>query len=280
VVLGFRIAASYSSSARMTQTLVRMGTFLLGLLGFRGLELLSPDHPPTVPLRPRWIANLSLGALNGVIVSAVCASCFVLAAPGVIPWPLAPLRAFSLGPWLRIPLEVAFLDLLVYLLHRSYHAVPFLWRFHAVHHSDLDLDVSSASRFHAGEVIVSSAAKVLVVVVIGISPAGLVAFEAVMLACAQLQHANIRLPQRLDTLLWRTLVPPAMHRIHHTPTRQDTDSNYGTILTAWDALFGTLRRRPGEPIARFGVEGLRPQPLGVLVLAALPFRRVEPPRMP
>ena len=111
-----------------------------------------------------------------------------------------------------------------------------------------------------------------VVVLVGISPQGLVVFEAVMLACAQFQHANVRLPVRLEAGLWWTLVPPAMHRIHHTPTQEDTNSNYGTILTVWDWLFGTLRRRPPDPMSSFGVEALRdPQSLGIIRLLVLPF---------
>jgi hypothetical protein len=92
------------------------------------------------------------------------------------------------------------------------------------------------------------------------------------LACAQFLHANVRLPGRLESGLWWTFVPPAMHRIHHTPTREDTNSNYGTILTVWDWLLGTLRRRPPGPKPSFGVETLRdPRSLGAMRLLVLPF---------
>jgi sterol desaturase/sphingolipid hydroxylase (fatty acid hydroxylase superfamily) len=143
-----------------------------------------------------------------------------------------------------------------------------------VHHTDLDLDVSSASRFHTGEVLVASIVKLGLVVVLGIAPLGLVVFEVVMLACAQFQHANIRIPATLESLLWRAIVPPAMHRIHHTPIRADTDSNFGTILTLWDSLFGTFHRRAPDPVASFGVPEMRePARLGLVSLAVLPFRR-------
>jgi sterol desaturase/sphingolipid hydroxylase (fatty acid hydroxylase superfamily) len=178
----------------------------------------------------------------------------------------------------RIPIDVLLLDLLVYLLHRAYHVVPFLWRLHLVHHTDLDLDVSSASRFHAGEVLVSSLVKLAAVAFLGISPAGLVTFEALMLFCAQLQHANIRVPRRVEDVLWGTFVPPAMHRIHHTPTAADTNSNFGTILTLWDRLLGTLRRRPATAPPAFGVSEERDEKdLGRLfVLLLLPFRTGRP----
>lgn len=256
----------------MTGSLLRFGAFVLGLLSLRGVELVAPDHPPTVPLRARWLLNLGLGAVNGGIVALACATCYLLSARSGFAAQLGFLRPLNLGAWVRIPLEIVLLDLVTYVLHRAYHEVPLLWRLHVVHHSDLDLDVSSASRFHTGEVFLSSILKVGFVLVVGISPQGLVVFETVMLACAQFQHANIRLPARLEAGLWRTLVPPAMHRIHHTPTRDDTNSNYGTILTVWDALLGTLRRHTPDPVASFGVETLRdPRQVGAARILTLPF---------
>ncbi len=256
----------------MTGSLLRLGAFVLGLLGLRGVELVAPDHPPTVPLRNRWLVNLGFGAANGIVVSLACASCYLLSTQSGLGARLGFLRGLNLSVWARVPLEIVLLDLVTYFLHRAYHVVPLLWRLHVVHHSDMDLDVSSASRFHTGEVVVSSILKIGVVVVAGISPQGLVVFEAVMLACAQFQHANIRLPGRLESGLWLALVPPAMHRIHHTPTREDTNSNYGTILTGWDRLFGTLRRRAPDPVSLFGVEALRdPRSLGITRLLVLPF---------
>lgn len=256
----------------MTGSFLRLGAFAIGLLGLRGVELVAPDHPPTASLRARWLMNLGFGAVNGIIVSFACASCYAFSARSEFTAHLGLLRTLGLSAWVRIPLEVVLLDLVTYLLHRAYHVVPLLWRLHVVHHSDLDLDVSSASRFHTGEVLVSSILKVGVVLLVGISPLGLVVFETAMLACAQFQHANIQLPGRLESGLWWTLVPPAMHRIHHTPTREDTNSNYGTILTVWDWLLGTLRRHPPDPTASFGVESLRDsQSLGVARLLMLPF---------
>jgi sterol desaturase/sphingolipid hydroxylase (fatty acid hydroxylase superfamily) len=165
------------------------------------------------------------------------------------------------------------LDLAVYLLHRAYHRVPLLWRFHSVHHSDRDLDVSSASRFHLGEVAVSGAAKLGVVQLLGISFPGLLAFEIALLLAAQFQHANLRLPRRLEAALVTVLVPPSMHRVHHHPERVSTDSNFGTLLSVWDRLLGTYR--PRSPSDReFGLEHYpEADRLGPLALFLLPFRR-------
>lgn len=265
----------------MDPSFLRSGAFLAGLVGLREIEIRWPDHLPTAPLRRRWVANLGLGLINGAVVSLLCLACFELTARGIIPASFAPFRRFPASLWVLIPAEILVLDLFTYFLHRAYHVVPLLWRLHLVHHSDLDLDVSSASRFHSGEVVLSSVLKLGFVVLIGISPAGLVVFEVVMLACAQFQHANVRVPVRIESALWRTLVPPAMHRIHHTPPLRDTNSNFGTILTAWDALFGTLNRREPLAVAVFGIPELRQsERLGILSLAVLPFRRVAADERP
>jgi sterol desaturase/sphingolipid hydroxylase (fatty acid hydroxylase superfamily) len=258
----------------MTGSSLRLVAFLAGLLGLKAVEVLEPHHPPTAPLRQRWIANLSLGLVNGSLVSLLCASCFLLTALGRMPAAFAPLPRLSSNVWVQIVVAGVLLDLLTYALHRAYHRIPFLWRFHVVHHTDLDLDVSSASRFHTGEVLISSVAKLGAVAVLGIPPAGLVIFEVAMLACAQFQHANVRIPARLEPILWRTFVPPAMHRLHHAPNRRDTDSNFGTILTLWDSLLGTFNRRAADEQVSFGIPQMRdPKVLSLGLLAVLPFRR-------
>src|SRR5260370_14948276 len=130
------------------------------------------------------------------------------------PWRVGLFELTAAPSWLRLPAEIGALDLLTYWLHRSYHRVPLLWRFHRVHHTDLDLDVSSASRFHLGEVLASSVAKLAFVALLGISYQGLVAFELVLLLAARFQHPTIAVHPRLEPLLWSTLVPPGMLRVH------------------------------------------------------------------
>ncbi len=258
----------------MPEPSFRIVAFLFGLFTLLSWELAAPDHPPAASRPRRWFANLGLAAINGGVVSLTCLLCLAVAEQRLLPWRYGLFEVTAWRPWLRWPGEIALLDLLVYGLHRLYHRVPVLWRFHRVHHSDLDLDVTSASRFHLGEVAMSAAAKLTLVLALGISPWGLVLFEAVMLSCAQFQHANIRLPAPLERALWATFVPPAMHRIHHRPRRADTDSNFGTVLVAWDRLFGTLRRRALSTDDRFGLPELREERrLGLLELLALPFRR-------
>ena len=256
----------------MTQESLRLGFFLAGLLGFAVCELVARHHDPVVPRGRRFAINLGLGAINGVITTAVCAFCYLLAESEAAPWRYGPLQWLALPVFVRLPVEVLILDLLVYFLHRAFHAQPALWRLHRVHHSDRDLDVSSASRFHIGEVMVSAVSKFSAVQLLGISPAGLVSFEVVMLLASQFEHSNVRLPAALERALWRILVPPAMHRIHHHPLRAATDSNFGTLVSVWDRAFATLRT--SSPSDReFGVPDLPDaQSLGLVALLLLPIR--------
>jgi sterol desaturase/sphingolipid hydroxylase (fatty acid hydroxylase superfamily) len=260
----------------VSQDTLRFGCFLAGLIGFVAWELVARHHHPTVPVSRRWLVNLSLGAINGLVTSVVCASCLLLASIEAAPWRYGVFNVLPAPGWLRVVLEVLLLDLVVYLLHRAFHRWPLLWRLHRVHHTDRDLDVTSASRFHAGEVVVSGVTKFTTVQLLGISPVGLITFEVFMLLSSQFQHANIRLPARVERTLWKVLVPPAMHRIHHHPLRITTDSNYGTLTSAWDRLFGTLRA--AAPSDReFGLpESPRAPPLGLVELLLLPVRHPIP----
>jgi sterol desaturase/sphingolipid hydroxylase (fatty acid hydroxylase superfamily) len=259
----------------MTPDALRFAIFLAGLVTFLSWELAAPDHAPTVPRGQRWLINLVLALINGVVVSAMCTACYALAASNALPWRQGLFESLALPRAGRLVLEVLILDLLVYFLHRLYHRLPFFWRFHKVHHTDLDLDVTSASRFHLGEVLASAIPKFAAVQLLGISPTGLVAFEVALLLAAQFQHANIQLPLFWERFLWWTFVPPAMHRVHHRPARVDSDSNFGTLITVWDRWFGTLRPVATEA-ERFGLPEFRePAALRMLTVLALPFRSTD-----
>lgn len=256
----------------MTTDTLRLALFLAGLTTLLSWELAAPDHPPTVPRGRRWAINLVLALINGVVVSTLCTACYTLAASQAFPWRAGLFERFAFPLGARLVLEIVILDFLVYFVHRLYHRLPFFWRFHQVHHTDMDLDVSTASRFHFGEVLASAIPKFAAVQLLGISPTGLVAFEIALLLTAQFQHANIRVPRAWERWLWWTFVPPAMHRIHHRPTRSDTDSNFGTLITLWDRLFGTLRLVSTEPESFGLAEFRKPTGLGMLNVLTLPFR--------
>jgi len=172
--------------------------------------------------------------------------------------------------WAALLADLLVLDFLIYWWHRANHVVPFLWRFHEIHHLDHFLDTTSAVRFHFGEVLLSALARGAFIVVLGIPLASVVAFEAVVLLAAVFHHSNLRLPPRLETALSRVIITPSIHWVHHHAVRSDTDSNYGTLFSFWDPLFGSRSRTRRTPDMPIGVERLAERPL--LELVVRPFR--------
>ncbi len=251
------------------QSVLRFAAFLAGFVSLHLWER-AAGHRPLTGRRERWVGNLGLGLVNGTVVSLACAFCLAYQAPHLA---LLNLSAVPFG--FRIAIELVLLDAATYFLHRAYHRVPVLWRLHMVHHSDEDLDVSSASRFHPGEVVLSAVLKVGIVLTLGISALGLIVFETIMLACAQFQHSNVRVSAWAERWMWRTIVPPEMHRLHHSPQVRDTDSNYGTILTLWDRVLGTLNARSRESSEPFGIAELPKPQMGFIRLVLLPFKKAH-----
>lgn len=174
------------------------------------------------------------------------------------------------GPWGFVA-DLLLLDLLIYWWHRANHAVPFLWRFHAVHHLDGFLDSTSALRFHFGEVLLSALARAGVIVLLGFPFSSVLAFEALVLAATVFHHSNLRLPAGLERALALIVVTPSIHWVHHHAVRRDTDSNYATVLSLWDKLFGSRSPSPRDPRMTIGVEGQGEE--GMAALLARPFRR-------
>jgi sterol desaturase/sphingolipid hydroxylase (fatty acid hydroxylase superfamily) len=166
--------------------------------------------------------------------------------------------------------DILLLDLWLYWWHRANHEWPLLWRFHEVHHLDETLDTTSAVRFHFGEVVLSALVRVLPIIVLDIPLASVVLFEGLVLAATLFHHSDARLPAPLEQALARVVITPGIHWVHHHARRTDTDSNYGTLLSIWDPLFGSRSRTArwhGMPI---GVERRRDRALLQLLVA--PFR--------
>lgn len=179
-----------------------------------------------------------------------------------------------------MPLAILLLDLIVYLQHVMFHAVPVLWRLHQVHHADLDFDVSTGIRFHPLEIILSMLLKCVVILILGAPPLAVLCFEVLLNATAMFNHGNVRMPLALDGLIRNILVTPDMHRVHHSTRVVETNSNYGFNLPWWDKLFGTYRAQPeaGQAGMTIGLDGLRdPRQVDRLKgMLALPFK----PRTP
>ena len=186
---------------------------------------------------------------------------------GILNWVAAP-------NWLTVVLAFLLLDFTFYYWHRLLHQVPVLWRFHNVHHIDPDLDVSTALRFHFGEIALSLLFRVPQLVLIGCSPATFVIFETCFTAVAEFQHSNWRLPFRLERALNKILVTPRMHGIHHSLIPEETDSNYSTIFSLWDRLNGSFRMITEAHAVTIGVPAYRdPADRRILRLFLLPFQK-------
>jgi sterol desaturase/sphingolipid hydroxylase (fatty acid hydroxylase superfamily) len=162
--------------------------------------------------------------------------------------------------------DLLLLDFLIYWWHRANHRLPFLWRFHEVHHLDRFLDVTSAVRFHFGEVILSALARAGVIAVLAIPLSSVLTFEALILVATGFHHSDLKLPPRLERALSWIVVTPSIHWVHHHRIRRDTDSNYSTILSLWDRLFGSRSGTRRTPDMEIGVEGREEQDLPKLLL--------------
>jgi len=224
------------------------------------LERLAVAQSPPSDNRRRIFRNIGLGLI------ALTAAPLLLSLTGHIAAgiePLVPLGA--------LPVQLLILDIWTYGMHRAYHEVPFLWRFHAPHHLDDHLDASSAFRFHFGEILISAAMRLVPALSFGIDAATLLLFEAILTANAVFHHSNIRLPERFEKLLSLAIVTPAIHWMHHHKKSVDTDSNYTAILSVWDRLFGSANPGSRRIGMRIGVEGEHDRSFGKLL--AYPFVR-------
>lgn len=220
--------------------------------------------------------NLALGGLNAILNGLVCVILWL----SVVHW--AEQYSFGLYHWVTLPawahLLSAFvlLDLWMYGWHRANHGISFLWRFHRVHHSDPKMDVTTASRFHAGEMVLSCLVRMPVIALLGVGLLEIVLYETVMFAVVQLHHANIKLPGRLERALRLIIVTPFMHKVHHSDWQPETDSNYSSLFSFWDRIFRTFRLRDDPHTLRFGLRELdRPEDQTLRGLLTVPTKAIE-----
>jgi len=179
----------------------------------------------------------------------------------------------ALPLWAEGILSFLLLDLSFYYWHRANHVIPFLWRLHNIHHVDPELDVTTAFRFHFGEVALSSGFRFFQVVLIGPSLAVFLVYEFVFQLGTLFHHSNIRLPRRLERYLNFLIVTPRMHTIHHSQVKEETNSNYSVVFKVWDSIHRTLRLGIPEERIKIGVPAYPEKYNRILTLIALPFRR-------
>jgi len=191
------------------------------------------------------VANIALGVVNGVLGSVLFGAAILVTTEWSRKNSIGLLHHLpSVWPtWIQFVIGLVLIDLWMYWWHRINHMVPILWRFHAVHHSDRELDATSAVRFHTGEIILSGVARLLVLPVLGVSLPMLLVYELVLLPVIMFHHSNLRIGPAVDGALRPMIVTPWMHWVHHSMLREETNSNYGSVLSVWDRLFGSFRLR-------------------------------------
>jgi sterol desaturase/sphingolipid hydroxylase (fatty acid hydroxylase superfamily) len=216
------------------------------------------------PLRPARERKLIRVPRNLVVAACGAAAVTLLERPIVEPlasvverrrWGL--LYSRPLPRVLRVVIGVVLLDYTLYLWHVLVHRVPWLWRFHLVHHADLDLDASTALRFHFGELTASIPWRAAQIVVIGVDPRTLSLWQTALFISILFHHSNVNLPLGLERAINRFVVTPRMHGIHHSMVPEDTDSNWSSGLTLWDWLHGTLRLNIRQRDVTIGVPAYR-----------------------
>jgi sterol desaturase/sphingolipid hydroxylase (fatty acid hydroxylase superfamily) len=261
---------------------IRLGCFM-GIFALMAIwETLAPRRPLSTSKTARWFANLTIVFIDTVVVRLLFP---------ILPLALALLaqkngwgllNSLITPSWLSVVVGVMVLDLVVYLQHVMFHAIPALWRLHMMHHADLDFDVTTGLRFHPIEIVLSACIKLAAVLVFGPPVLAVLIFEVLLNGTSMFNHSNVRIPNSVDRLLRLLVVTPDMHRVHHSVVIKETNSNFGFSLPWWDRLLGTYRDQPaaGHQGMTIGLSQFRDSKrLSLSRLMALPFTS-EPGKYP
>lgn len=226
--------------------LIRLSCFAGVLFICAVVEWLWPRRKRHASRRSRWTANLGLALINTFVARLLVP----LGVVGVAVlaeqrgWGL--LHQWEVPAWLAVLLAVIVLDLIIYVQHVLFHALPVLWRLHVIHHADVDVDATTGIRFHPVEMLLSLGIKAAGVMALGAPALAVLIFEVLLNASSMVNHSNVRWPAWLERALRLVIVTPDMHRIHHSVDPVETNSNFGFNLPWWDYLLGTYRAIPAK----------------------------------
>ncbi len=226
------------------ESTIRLAAFGSLFVLFAISEIVRPRRKLSVSKANRWFTNIAIVVVDSVLVRLL----FPAAAVGLAFWAeihqIGLFNLIQMPLWVTIVVSLIVLDFAVWLSHVLSHKIPLFWRFHRMHHSDRDFDVTTAIRFHPIEIIVSMGWKVAWVLILGAPAVAVILFEIVLNGTAMFNHSNTKLPLGFDRLLRLVVVTPDMHRVHHSVKSNETNSNYGFNLPWWDRLFGTYIEQP------------------------------------
>jgi sterol desaturase/sphingolipid hydroxylase (fatty acid hydroxylase superfamily) len=260
----------------INEAATRLAAFIGVFTAMALWEVAAPRRIRSHERSRRWPSNLTIVALNtGLLRIMLPATAVSLALMGEARgWGL--LNNVEIPRWIAVVTSVVLLDCAIYLQHVMFHAVPALWRVHRMHHADLDFDVTTGSRFHPIEIVLSMLLKFAIVAALGAPALAVLLFEVLLNATSMFNHANIRIPTWLDRHLRWLVVTPDMHRVHHSIAVDETNSNFGFNLPWWDRLLGTYRDQPaaGHIGMTIGIEQFRDaRELWLDRMLLQPFRR-------
>jgi len=229
----------------------------------------------------RWLTNALMSAVSLPAARLLLIPATVFTAWWAREQGIGIMNLLHLPDWLILVLSMFLLDYFIYVWHRLNHRVPFLWRFHQVHHADMDMDITTAIRFHVGEMLLSIPFRLAVILTFGISPVALLVYEIIFEAATLFHHSNIKIPLGVERILSRFIITPRIHGIHHSIVKEETDSNYSTVLNWWDRAHRTLRLNIAQRKIDIGIPAVRDKEQNsIWNLLILPFRENKEWRLP
>lgn len=229
------------------ESTLRLTSFALGYFLFFALGLALPFRAIGAANKiPRWGRNLTFVFGNSFLLKLLIPVSLAGIAIHADTNTLGLFNQFSWPPGFELVLSLILLDLMIYWQHRIFHMVPVLWRMHRLHHTDTELDVTTAGRFHPFEIFLSYLLKAIAVITLGLAPATIILYEVVLNFFALFNHGNFALPKPIEKWTRVIFVTPSMHRVHHSTKSKETNSNYGNCLSCWDRLFSSYIHESAE----------------------------------
>lgn len=257
---------------------IRLSFFFGIIIIMTTLEYIIPRRKLLISKSTRWFNNITLVFLNTLIIRIL----FPTAAVGVAIFAnnnnIGIFNLIELSIFTTTIFSIILLDLIIYWQHRFFHKIDFLWKFHKVHHSDMDYDLTTGFRFHPIEIIFSMFIKFFFIILLGVPVVAVVCFEVILSTLAIFNHSNISISKKLDTLIRYFIVTPDMHRIHHSIYNKELNSNYGFNISLWDRIFKSYTNTPKDKYEKMtiGLENLQDEKktVSIFSILKLPFIKI------
>ena len=263
----------------MSDTILRLIFFMGILLVLILAEIFLPKKERIHSRKNRWITNGLITIINTASINIVhifIPFIAIIAAIDVSNEKWGLFNIINLPSWLEIILKIIILDFVIWGQHFLSHKIPFIWRFHRMHHTDRDLDVTTAVRFHPFEIIFSMFIKIAAIYIIGASAVAVIIFEIILNGMAMFNHANLKISPKLEALLRKIVVTPDLHRIHHSIYIEEHNKNYGFSLSIWDKVFKCYLDQPrdGHKNMKLGLKWQNDKPTKLGWSLWIPFKKL------